>query len=189
MTAIAAFTDGRTAALAYDSGTEHQENLMLANLAKRPRVHDIVSPKGKPRGRLVLASCGLHRVTNEIVNRWTPPTRTRSTATVAYMLDVGASLQEHMAAAGDVVMDGRFLDGEFVAICDGRVFGIGECFSVFEPTSGLLTAGSGGYVALGAMAALDEHLAPADVVRRAVEIACEHVPGIIGPIHVETTTA
>lgn len=192
MTAIAAFSDGTTAAIGLD-GASSDGSLMIVNRSKRLSEHDITSPRGKPRGRLVIGACGLHRLSNEIVNRWTPPPRRKTDQPPSYMLAVADSLQDHLshpdAPAQRFVRDpdANRVDGWFLAIHAGRVFGIGCDYSVMEPTCGYFAAGSAQEVLLGAMAALaDQGLPPVEVVQRALTISVELCEGIAPPFHIAT---
>ena len=192
MTAIAAYSRDGIAAIALDSGSS-DGSLVMVNRSKQLREHQVLSPGGKPRGRLVLGSCGAHRLCNEIVNRWTPPTRRKADDAPAYMLAVAHSLQDHLSHPDSAAQrfvrhaDANLLDGWILAILDGRVFGIGCDYSVVEPASGYYAAGSAQEVLLGAMGALaDDGLKPTEVVHRAITVAAQHCEGILPPFHVAT---
>lgn len=193
MTVIAAYTDGTTAALALDSATTYADIYTITNLAKKPRLVDVTSPKGKPRGQLAIASCGIARLTNEIVNRWTPPPCRHSDTAPGYMLDVALSLQDHLFAGGhtgkiaEASEGGGLLAGDLVAVWQARVFVIACDFSITEPACGYIALGSGGPIAMGALAELARrHAKPAVAVRRAVEASIEHGQNIRGPVQVVT---
>lgn len=187
MTCIAAYSDGKVGALAYDSMTGG-----IINIAKFPRHHSIISSGGDPMGTLLIATTGSGRVGTEVRNRWRPPTRKLTDSMHDYIIKVARSLQAHLSdelVTRTQVHDPShgFLAAEFIGIVDTQVFSIGADYGVIEPLANFICAGSGGGIAMGVLNALAGTMSPEALVRRAVEAAVEHDPHVGGPIHVLST--
>jgi ATP-dependent protease HslVU (ClpYQ) peptidase subunit len=173
MTAIAAVRVGDVAAIAIDSQSTCLDRISVPTESKHLHRRDVLTMDDEPAGALVIGAAGMHSIGNSL-DQWQPPRRAAASTTHRYMYVVASDIRRQLLERS-VLFDRSddMLEGDFLAVYDGRVFFIGCDFCVLEPSRGFHAIGSGGHVCLGALAALVDNMGGVST-RRAEREAAVH---------------
>ena len=154
-------------------------------IAKTPKIVD--------NNGVLIAGCGSSRASNILHYGYVQPKPTIKEDLNAYMTQrfIPAMRKNFVDAGIDMKEDGDVaqIDGGFLISVKGQVFSVSEDYSWDTDIRNVYVMGSGGDIALGALAALGvEKIKTAQqaetIIRKAIAIAIEHDNMCSKPIHI-----
>ena len=170
-------------------GLEHEGHIYLggdsAAVDDWNNISCVREPKVFHNGGLMMGYTTSFRMGQLLRHRFVPPKHERNISTMQYMVvNFMDAWRETLKESGWLQKEDEGIEkgGTFIVAHRGEMFTIRDNFQADSLMRSVVTVGCGGFIAQGAMAALEKYVAdPEERIRAAFEIVADQNSGVRGP--------